>query len=123
MLINLSSSTILAEQSAEDTLATHPQNLAVPEISLLCSQKSIVGVVSSSTTSPLVHLKICPDIPWHSGILGTLPLTKTAMTTNAASSVQLTRAGARVHGDRLADDEAIGEEFTDGLTRVGVRDL
>ena len=28
-----------------------------------------------------------------------------------------------MHRDRLADDESIGNEFADGLTGVGVRDL
>ena len=45
------------------------------------------------------------------------------MATNAASEVQLTRAGARVHGDGLLDDEAIGDELADGLAGVGVADL
>jgi hypothetical protein len=28
-----------------------------------------------------------------------------------------------VHGDRFADDEAIADQFSDGLTGVGIRDL
>jgi hypothetical protein len=28
-----------------------------------------------------------------------------------------------VHGDWLADDEAIADQFSDGLTRVGIRDF
>lgn len=28
-----------------------------------------------------------------------------------------------MHGDRLANDEAIGDEFTDGLTGIGVGNL
>ena len=28
-----------------------------------------------------------------------------------------------MHGDRLADDEAIGNEFADGLARVGIGDF
>ena len=28
-----------------------------------------------------------------------------------------------MHGDLFADDEPIGDQFTDGLARVGVRDL
>lgn len=28
-----------------------------------------------------------------------------------------------MHGDGLADDEAIADEFSDGLARVGVRDF
>jgi hypothetical protein len=42
---------------------------------------------------------------------------------DAASGGQLTRAGARVHGDRLADDEAIGDELANSGAAVGVGDL
>ena len=45
------------------------------------------------------------------------------MTTDAAGGVQLTGTGARVHGDGLADDEAILDELADGLTGVGVGDF
>ena len=45
------------------------------------------------------------------------------MTTDAAGGVQLTGTGARVHGDGLADDEAILDELADGLARVGVGNL
>lgn len=45
------------------------------------------------------------------------------MTTDAAGLVELTGAGAGVHGDGLADDEAIADELADGLTGVGVGDL
>lgn len=59
----------------------------------------------------------------HTGIGGTLALTEAAVTANAAGKVELTRAGARVHGDGLLDDEAIGNELADRLARVGVADL
>lgn len=45
------------------------------------------------------------------------------MATNSSGEVQLTRAGTRVHGDGLSDDEAIGDELADGLAGVGVGDL
>lgn len=45
------------------------------------------------------------------------------MSADSPRSGQLTSASSRVHGDGLADDEAIGEEFADGLTRVGVGDF
>lgn len=45
------------------------------------------------------------------------------MAADAAGEVQLTRARARVHGDGLLDDEAIGDELADRLARVGVGDL
>jgi len=62
-------------------------------------------------------------IPWHTSIGGTLPLTGTPVPSNPPRGRQLPRARARVHSDRLADDEAIGDELADGLTRVGVGDL
>lgn len=45
------------------------------------------------------------------------------MATNATGGGQLTRAGARVHGNGLLDDEAIGDELADSGARVGVGDL
>lgn len=63
------------------------------------------------------------NIPRHTGISGTLSLTETSVSADAAGGVQFTGARARVHGDRLADDEAIGDELADGLARVGVGDL
>lgn len=64
-----------------------------------------------------------PFIPGHTGVLGTLPLTETTVATLATGQVQLTGTAARVHGNGLADDEAIGNELADGLTGVGVGDL
>lgn len=62
-------------------------------------------------------------IPGHTGILGTLPLTETTVSTNSSGGGQGTSTGTRVHGDGLADDEAIGNELADGLAGVGVGDL
>ena len=62
-------------------------------------------------------------IPGHTSVGGTLPLTETTVTANAAGGSQLTGTGARVHGDGLADDEAILDELADGLARVGVGNL
>ena len=64
-----------------------------------------------------------PNVPGHTGILGTLSLTETTVSADTTSGVQLTGTGARVHGDRLADDEAIADQLADRLTRVGVGDL
>lgn len=63
------------------------------------------------------------DLLGHTGIGGTLALTETTVTTDAAGGVQLTGTRSRVHGDGLADDEAIADELADGLARVGVGDL
>jgi hypothetical protein len=62
-------------------------------------------------------------IPGHTGVLGTLPLTETTVATDPAGGSQGAGAGTRVHGDGLADDEAIVDELADGLTGVGVGDL
>jgi hypothetical protein len=45
------------------------------------------------------------------------------VTAVAAGLVELTGAGTGVHGDGLADDQAIADELADGLARVGVGDL
>jgi hypothetical protein len=45
------------------------------------------------------------------------------MTANTPRCVKLASSSTRVHGNRLADDEAIGDEFPDGLTGVGIGDL
>lgn len=62
-------------------------------------------------------------IPGHTSLLGTLALTETTVTADAAGGGELTGTGAGVHGDGLADDEAIADELADGLAGVGVGDL
>jgi hypothetical protein len=62
-------------------------------------------------------------IPGHTSVGSTLPLTEASVSANPSGSVQLTGTGARVHGDGLADDEAILDELADRLTGVGVGDL
>jgi hypothetical protein len=59
----------------------------------------------------------------HTGIGGTLSLTEASVATITSGEVQLPRTGTRVHGDWLADDEAISDELSDGLPGVGVADL
>lgn len=61
--------------------------------------------------------------PRHSSISGTLPLTKATMSSNAAGSLQFPSASSGVHRDLLANNEAIGDEFADGLAGVGVGDF
>lgn len=62
-------------------------------------------------------------IPGHTGVLGTLALTQATVTADTAGLVELTCAGTGVHGDGLADDQAIADELADGLAGVGVGDL
>lgn len=59
----------------------------------------------------------------HPSIRRTLPLTKTPVPSNPPGGRQLPCTAAAVHGDGLADDEAIGDELADGLAGVGVGDL
>lgn len=63
------------------------------------------------------------SIPGHTSLLGTLALTQTTVSADAAGGGELTGTGAGVHGDGLADDEAIADELADGLAGVGVGDL
>ena len=108
VLVDLAGGTVLDQQATEDALAAHPDDLAVGRLSV----SALVAMVEDGAA-----------IPGHTGVLGTLSLTETTVATEAASGVQLTGAGARVHGDGLADDEAIGDELADGLAGVGVGDL
>jgi hypothetical protein len=81
------------------------------------------GTVADEETTENTHAAHPEDLAGHTGVLGTLALTQTAVTTDAAGLVQLTGAGAGVHGNGLLDDETIADELADGLTRVGVGDL
>jgi len=122
VLVDLSGGAVLDQKTAEDTETAHPEDLAV----VPCQLRSMC--VCSPHCAGL-----CPSyrvrwpgrccIPGHTGVLGTLPLTETTVTADTAGGVQLTGTGARVHGDGLADDEAILDELADGLARVGVGNL
>ena len=63
------------------------------------------------------------DSPRHSGVRGTVSLTHTPVPASPPRRGQLPGARARVHGDGLADDEAIADELADRLAGVGVGDL
>jgi hypothetical protein len=63
------------------------------------------------------------DLRRHSGVGGTLPLTEAPVPADPPRRGQLPGTAPRVHGDGLADDEAIGDELADGLAGVGVGDL
>lgn len=108
VLVDLAGGAVLDQKTAEDTETAHPHDLAV---------------VVSSVAARWDEVGERAGIPGHTGVLGTLSLTETTVATDAASGGQLTGAGARVHGDGLADDEAIGDELADGLAGVGVGDL
>jgi hypothetical protein len=67
--------------------------------------------------------RLLDSIPWHTGIGRTLPLTETTVSTNSPGSCEFAGTRPGVHGDGLADDEAICDELPDGLAGVGVGDL
>jgi hypothetical protein len=105
VLVDLAAGTVLDQETTEDSKAAHPYNLAITHQYLTFTEL----------------LGYC--IPWHTSISRTLSLTKTTVSTNSASSCELTGAGSGVHGDGLADDEAICDELSDGLAGVGVGDF
>ena len=45
------------------------------------------------------------------------------MPANSSGSGQVPRSCSGVHGNGLADDEAIANKFADGLAGIGVRDF
>jgi hypothetical protein len=63
------------------------------------------------------------SIPRHSCIGRTLSLTIASVSTDSSCLVQCSGPGSGVHGDRLADDEAICDKFADGLAGVGIGDF
>lgn len=54
---------------------------------------------------------------------GTLSLTQTSVAAQQLRSMSLSNAEARVHLDRLTDDDTILEKLADSLTRVSSRNL
>lgn len=84
VLVDLARGTVLDEETAENTHAAHPKNLA-----------------------------------GHTGIGSTLSLTVATVSAFSSSKIQLAGTAPGVHGNRLSDDEAIGYQLSDGLTRVG----
>jgi hypothetical protein len=63
------------------------------------------------------------DLLRHASISGTLPLTIATMTALPPGQVELASSGSRVLGNGLANDQAIGDELSDRLAGVGVRDF
>lgn len=137
VLVDLAAGTVLDQETAENTLATHPEDLPVvcqvsPQPAQIMPPRLIFHalfgidvplIVPESVLSSVGTVSCWADILRHTGIGGTLPLSETTVATNSSGKVQLTRAGTRVHGDGLSDDEAIGNELADRLAGVGVGDL
>jgi hypothetical protein len=81
------------------------------------------GTVLDQQTAEDTETAHPQDLTGHTGIGGTLALTEATVATNPAGEVELTSPAARVHGDGLLDDQAIGDQLADGLTGVGIADL
>lgn len=63
------------------------------------------------------------DLRRHTGVGSTLSLSVATMTAFPSGKVQLASPRPRVHRDRLSDNEAIGNELSNCLARVGVGDF
>lgn len=71
---------------------------------------------NAETTNP-------EELGGRAGVGGTLSLTQTGVAAQQLRSVSLSNAEARVHLDRLTDDDTVLEKLADSLTRVGSRNL
>lgn len=123
VLVDLAGGAVADEQTTEDTHAAHPEDLAKQRKTQSATVPRFELRRASLRQAGGRHKMVVVCIPGHTGVLGTLALTETTVTAVAAGLVELTGAGAGVHGDGLADDEAIADELADGLARVGVGDL
>jgi len=81
------------------------------------------GTVLDKQTTENTEAAHPDNLAGHTGISRTLPLTKTTVSTNSSRSCEFPGARSRVHGDGLADDEAICNELSNCLARVGVGDF
>lgn len=113
VLVDFASRSVFGQKASEDTETSHPQNLAI---------KMHLSVYMSLTNTPQTW-SWGIFVPWHSGVLCTLSLTETSVSTDSSCSVQFSGTGSGVHGDRLADDEAIADQLSDCLTRIGIGDF
>jgi hypothetical protein len=114
VLVDLAGGTILDEKTAEDAESAHPNDLAVI---VVLATRFILDIVEGCH----FDMRLC--VPWHTSVRGTLPLTETLMSAESLCGGHITGTGTGVHGDWLADDEAISNELADGLAGVGVGDL
>ena len=123
MLVDLAAGTVFDEEAAEDSEATHPEDLTVIKE---CQYRIALSIEPKITRNQICR----PDClqlqavsihsPWHSRILRTLPLAKSAMSTNPPRSCQSPSSSTRVHCDGFANDEAILNKLANGLARIGV---
>jgi hypothetical protein len=122
VLVDLATGTVLDEETAENTETTHPDDLAVIQTRQQGIPKSfsVYSATEMSISMPTEHFS---NVPWHTGVLATLSLSHTSVTTDSSRLVQGTGASAGVCGNWLADDKAIFGKFADSLTGVGGGDF
>ena len=128
VLVDLSGGTVLEEETAEDTETAHPDDLAIDI--RVSKQSPSSSLISHKETPPSPLWSWYRDcVPWHTSVLGTLPLTETTVATNSSSGGQLPGAGLDVLARRVDGRlGAVGEQRVDdrlavGLTGVGVGDF
>lgn len=81
------------------------------------------GSVLDEEAAENTHAAHPEDLAGHTGIGSTLSLTVATVSAFSSSKVQLAGAASGVHGDGLSDNEAIVDQLSDGLARVGVGNL
>lgn len=81
------------------------------------------GTVLDEKTAEDTHAAHPEDLLGHTSVGSTLSLTVATVSALTSGEVQLAGTGSRVHGHGLSDDEAIGDELSDRLARVGVGDF
>jgi hypothetical protein len=113
VLVDLAACTVLDQKASKDSQAAHPYDLTI-----ILSAPMLPNILLDGS-----KIFIPGGVPWHTGISGTLSLTETTVSTDSSCSGEFTSACAGVHGNGLADDEAICNELADGLAGVGVRDF
>lgn len=74
-----------------------------------------LGPVFDKETAENTEAAHPEDLRWHTGILGTLPLTETSVATSTLGIRENPSAGARVHSGGLLDDETVTDKLADSL--------
>jgi hypothetical protein len=74
-----------------------------------------LGTVLDEETAEDTEAAHPEDLGWHTGILGTLPLTETSVATSTLGIREDPGAGTGVHGGGLLDDKTVTDELTDSL--------
>lgn len=88
VLVDLALLSVLGEQSSDDSLSSHPE-----------------------------------DLLGHSSVGGTLSLTETGVSAGSLGLSKSSSSRSRVHGVRLSDNKAVGDELSDLLSGVSVSNV